>query len=414
MSTLSDPRPASIQDSTAEDKPSLSKGRRRRGYVIAGAAFVVLIGAATGLVTSGIGSSRRSGALTVDSADPTSLQAVSRQDLSSQTQVSATLGYGRNYTVVNQADSSATTSGSAQPGVSSAIYTMLPAIGKVVSQGKVLYRVNGGPVILLRGTIPAYRSLSEGMTGRDVEELNADLVALGYATTSQLDPSSDYFSSETAYALERLQAHLGVTQNGSLAIGQAVFLPTAARVTSVSATLGGPAQGGTTVLDATSTARQVSIALDASDQAEVAVGDHVTITLPNNLTTPGVISSVGTVATSPPSADNGSAAASSSQSSSTPTITVLVRPTDAAATGSWDQAPVNVTITTGTVRDALVVPVDALLARSNGGYAVEVAGAGGLRHLVAVSLGLFDDADGLVQVTGSDLEAGQQVVVPNL
>jgi hypothetical protein len=32
---------------------------------------------------------------------------------------------------------------------------------------------------------------------------------------------------------------------------------------------------------------------------------------------------------------------------------------------------------------------------------------------VPVSLGLFDDADGLVQVTGPGLVAGQKVVVPS-
>ena len=53
------------------------------------------------------------------------------------------------------------------------------------------------------------------------------------------------------------------------------------------------------------------------------------------------------------------------------------------------------------------------LAQSGGGYAVEVVGAGESKHLVPVSLGLFDDAEGLVQVTGSGLAAGQQVVVPS-
>jgi hypothetical protein len=148
----------------------------------------------------------------------------------------------------------------------------------------------------------------------------------------------------------------------------------------------------------------VSIALDASEQSEVAVGDKVTITLPNNQTTPGVISSVGTVATTP----------TSGSASSSPTITVLVNPTDSAATGTWDQAPVNVTITTGTVTNVLVVPVDALLAQSGGAYAVEVAGADGVHHLVTVALGLFDNAGGLVQVSGSELVVGQRVVLPKL
>ena len=71
-------------------------------------------------------------------------------------------------------------------------------------------------------------------------------------------------------------------------------------------------------------------------------------------------------------------------------------------------------ITTDSVPDALVVPVTALLAQSGGGYAVEIASAGTKNnHLIPVSLGLFDDADGLVQVTGSGLTAGQQVVAPS-
>jgi hypothetical protein len=204
--------------------------------------------------------------------------------------------------------------------------------------------------------------------------------------------------------VEKLHAALGLTEYGTLSLGQAVFAPTAVRVTSVSATLGVPAQPGQAVLSATSTSRQVTIAMDASEQSEVAVADKVTITLPNNQTTLGVISSVGNVATAP----------RLGSSDSSPTITVLVDPTDPAATGTWDQAPVNVTITTGTVTDVLVVPVDALLAQPGGGYAVELAGVNGVRHLVPVTLGLFDDADGLVQVRGSGLTPGQRVVVPQL
>ena len=89
-----------------------------------------------------------------------------------------------------------------------------------------------------------------------------------------------------------------------------------------------------------------------------------------------------------------------------------VTPSLPAATGKWDQAPVQVGITTARVRDALTVPVTALLAQSGGGYAVEVVGAGARNHLVPVSLGMFDDADGLVQVTSPSLAAGQEVVVP--
>ena len=66
------------------------------------------------------------------------------------------------------------------------------------------------------------------------------------------------------------------------------------------------------------------------------------------------------------------------------------------------------------MNNALVVPVDALLALANGGYALEEIGSKGVHRLIAVTLGLFDDAAGLVQVNGSGLAAGQRVVVPNL
>ena len=104
---------------------------------------------------------------------------------------------------------------------------------------------------------------------------------------------------------------LGLTENGSLTLGQAVFEPTATRVTTVSAQLGGSAQTGQMVMQATSTTRQVQMALDASQQTDVAVGDKVTITLPNNHTTPGVVSSVGAVATCPSSSGSGGSGSSS-------------------------------------------------------------------------------------------------------
>jgi len=284
----------------------------------------------------------------------------------------------------------------------------------------VLYRVSGTPVVLLYGPTPAYRTLSAGETGADVAKLNADLVALGYATRAQLSPTSASFGSASITALVKLQAALGVTQTGTLTFGQAVFEPTALRVTALPAELGGGAQPGQIAMQATSTARQVQLALDASQQTDLAVGDRVTITLPNNHTTPGVVSSVATVATCPSSSASGGSGSSSaapgtdacSSGSATPTITVDVTPSRPAATGKWDQAPVQIGITTATVRNALVVPVAALLAQSGGGYTVEVVGAGLAHRLVPVALGLFDDADGLVQVTGTGLAVGKEVVVP--
>jgi hypothetical protein len=192
-----------------------------------------------------------------------------------------------------------------------------------------------------------------------------------------------------------------VKETGTLALGEAVFLPGPLRITKVLATLGAQAPPGSPIAQASSTKRQVVINLNASVQSGVKAGDRVTITLPDGATTPGVVSSVGTVASSP----------SSHGEESSPTIEVDITPTRPGATGGLDQAPVQVSIATASVSGALVVPVDALLALAGGGYAVEVV-EGRVHHLVGVSVGLFDDAEGLVQVSGAELRADQRVVVP--
>jgi hypothetical protein len=324
-----------------------------------------------------------------DNLAGTSLQSVTRQDISSQTQAGGTLGYAGDYAIVNQAEG---------------VLTSLPQAGQVVSQGQSLYQVDGASVVLLYGPTPSYRTLAAGaaasdVTGPDVRELNADLVALGYVSGSDLSPASNQFSSWTEYGVERLQAAIGVEQTGTLALGQVVFLPTAARITAVHGTLGSQAPPGQALLTASSTTRQVTVNLDADEQSDLAVGDQVGISLPNGRSTPGRVSSIGSVA-----------AAGSGGGS--PTVPVLITPTDPSATGSLDQAPVNVTITEQTVKDALVVPVAALLARTDGTYQVETVDGRGRHHLVPVGLGLFDDADGLVQVTDTRLQPGDRVVVP--
>jgi multidrug efflux pump subunit AcrA (membrane-fusion protein) len=259
-----------------------------------------------------------------------------------------------------------------------------------------------------------------------VTELNTGLVKLGYATASALGPRSgwDYFSGETAYALGLLQARLRLTQTGTLPLGQAVFLPGAIQVTGLGtgAVPGGSATAGATVLTGSSLTPVVTMDLDASMQTEVAVGNKVSVTLPDGSVTTGVISSVSTATSSSSSSSSSSSANGSNSGSSGPgsgssgssaaTITVVVSLTDPKAAGSLTQVPVQVTITTGSVSNVLIVPVDALLAQPGGGYAVEVTGPGG-HHLVKVTPGLFDDAAGTVQVTGN-LTLGQRVVVPGI
>ncbi len=280
-------------------------------------------------------------------------------------------------------------------------FTKLPSVGQVIRRGESLYEIGGQPVLLLYGSVQPTRAFTLGMSpGHDVAELNANLQVLGYGQGL----AGDEFTAATAAAIRAMQYAHGASATGELLLGSVVFHPGPVRVTSVTPTVGATVMPGP-VLAITSTARQVKVALDASEQGSVKVGDQVTITLPDNQTTPGKITYVSSVATTPSSSGHGG------EEESAPTVEVDATPTDPAATGHLDQAPVNVEITTESVEGVMAVPVDALLALAGGGYAVEVA-EGRVHRLVAVTVGLFDDAEGVVQVSGQRLSAGQRVVVP--
>jgi uncharacterized membrane protein YgcG len=418
-------------------------GRRRRWVAAVVVVVVVAAGIAAAAAAGAFGRSKGTGTGAASSGYRTSTAVVTRRSLTSQTQVDATLGDAGTWTVVVPSGSSSGSSGSSSSsssgsGSSSGTFTWLPTVGHTVRQGQVIYKVSGSPVVLLYGNVPAYRDLSEGLTGPDVRELNTGLVKLGYATRAALGPRSgwDYYSAATAYAVELLQSKLGLTVTGTLSLGQAAFLPGPALITALGSTvaLGGPATPGSEVLTASSTTPVVTIDLDAAQQSEVKDGDQVSITLPDGSVTPGVISQISRVASSSSSSSSGSGSdsgASGSGSSgsgssgsgssgsggsgtgTSATVTVLVSLTHPKAAGKLNQAPVTVLITTGRASNVLTVPVDALLAQPHGGYAVEVV-SGGRHHLVKVTPGMFDDAAGLVQVSGSGLSAGQRVVVPGI
>ena len=386
-------RPA---DSQAGLTPRSGRGRR----AAAGAAAVMVAVGGAAVWRAGVfgqeGSPATATATATAGTAPPATQAVTRQDLSATTPLTATLGYAGSYTVT---------------GRGSGTLTWLPSAGQVISQGQALYRVdNGSPVVLLSGSVPDWRPMSTGDTGADVSQLNHDLVRLGYADSADIGALGwDYYSWETSFGVQRMEEHLGVASPpGSLTLGSVVFEPGALRVSQVTGSLGG--QAGGPVLDGTSTRHVVTISLDASQQAEVTAGDKVTVTLPDGMTTPGTVSWVGRVATASSGGSGGNSVNGGSDAAATIPVTVTL--THTAVAGSLDQAPVTVNITTGSVQNALAVPVGALLAQASGGYAVEVAGADNTRHLVPVQVGpVFDDADGLVQVAGA-LTPGQLVVVP--
>jgi hypothetical protein len=380
--------PSAGSPAPGTDRGGPSRWRRQAAGVIV---VLVVVGLVVAIIDPFGGSANRG---VNQGAYPTSTATVAQGTVSAGADAPGTLGYaaqpnGSPYSLVNRA---------------SGVYTSLPAPLQVIRQGQPLYDVRYRPVVLLYGSAPAGRSLGQGDRGPDVRQLNADLVGLGYAKRSQLDPSSDLFTAATGAAVSRLQARLGLPQTGGLPFGEVVFLPGPIRITRVTATLGTNAAPGTVIAQATSTVPQVQVNLDAAGQSTIKVGAKALITLPDNQITTGVVSRIGAVSGNP----NGA----SSSGSSGATIPVFIRLSDPRLAAGLDQAPVQTKITSQTVGNALSVPVTALLAQTGGRYAVETIDAHGIHHVVPVTLGMFDNVDGRVQIVSGHLYPGERIVVP--
>jgi hypothetical protein len=354
---------------------------KRKAWVLAGAAVLVAVAVIGGAVVLSGGEQ----ATATAQAPSASTATVQKGKLSAAVSQDGILTYrarpdGSPFSAINHARGT---------------YTQLPEVGDKVECGGVLYRVDDRPVLLLCGTVPAYRALHLGDAGQDARQLNRNLHVRG---------AGDAFTTETEEALEALQRRRGVDVNGSLALGDAVFLPEPVRIAKVTGQLGGSAQPGAQALNATSDALHVQVNLDPSEQGQVKRGDRAQITLPGNTTVRGKVVGFGRTAQAPTGQDSNAADAT------IPTSISLDEPGKARG---LDKAPVQVQITTKGVDAALSVPVTALVGKSGGGFAVEVVRAGERRELVAVKVGLFDTAHGRVQVEG-DLRAGDRVVVPSL
>jgi peptidoglycan hydrolase-like protein with peptidoglycan-binding domain len=354
---------------------------RRRRLALAGVAVVAVGTAGTAIALTGGSDDQPPAGPSPATAD------IVRTDLTDQTQVDGTLGYSGSYTVMAGGHGR---------------LTWLPDEGATIRRGKRVYGMDGHSVPLFYGATPLWRPLSSGMSGTDVRELERNLTALGYGDDVTVDKD---FTAATAAAVRSWQDDLGVTETGTVAPGDVVMQPGAIRVTKVSGTLGAPAGGR--VLTATGASRQITVQLPVTQQELAKPGAKVSVDLPGGRSGTGHISSVGTVASAGEDGSDGQS--QTGQDTQTAAIPVYVTLDHASAAGRLDGAPVTVGFTSGTHKGVLAVPVQALLAASDGTYTVEVVSGTGRRQ-VPVSLGIF--ADGKVEVAGTGLAAGMKVEVP--
>src|SRR5215472_7265523 len=371
--------------------PPAGRPRRRRTLVVS-VLVVVLAGSGAGAYALLAAQSADSGGTPAAKAVTTAL--VTRTTLVDTEQDDGSLGYDDQQML--------------RCGVRG-VLTGLPAEGATVTRGHTLYRVGNEPVTLFYGRLPLYRPQAAGVSdGPYVTQLERNLDALGYGAGLTVD---DRFSAETTDAVKAWQADRGLDQTGTVDAQQIVFAGHAGRIGRHQAAVGDQINAGMPVAAISSTHRVATVDL-AADVADIArVNDKVDIELPDGATVKGTITEVGKVATAASSGAGGSSGSGSGSSSSEATITVTIGVDDPRATRELDQAPVKVDFVKERKRGVLAVPVTALLALAEGGYAVEVSGARtGTSDLVKVTTGLF--AGGLVEVSGAGLRAGQRVVVP--
>ncbi|HYN97780.1 MAG TPA: peptidoglycan-binding domain-containing protein [Pilimelia sp.] len=351
--------------------------RRRTGTVVAAAAAVVLAGAAAAAAV-GYGGGVEG---TADAAVlPPATEKVTRQTLIDAQAESGELGYGEPTTV---------------SGKLTGTITALAATGATVNRGGTLYRVDNERVVLLYGSLPAYRTLSPGVEGADVKQFEREIAALGYDGFT----ADDEYTAATADAVREWQEDLGLPETGRVEQGRVVYAPSQVRIDAHSAAVGDAAQPGKGVLTYTRTARVVTVSLGVDDQRLARKGAGVQVTTPTGARVPGRITATETVVESAQDPD----------AEPETKIEVTVSVTDPKALAGFDAASVDVDFTASQRPNVLTVPVAALLALAEGGYGVEIVEGAGSR-VVAVETGLF--ASGRVEVSGEGIAEGVTVGMP--
>jgi membrane fusion protein, multidrug efflux system len=420
---------------------------RRLRWLAAGALAVGGV-AVLAVVLLGSGSGAHHGSDTgVPAGDTTA--SITRRTLSESSTVDGTLGYGSTLELYDRL---------------AGTFTWLPSVGAVIGRGGTLWRIDDLPVVLMYGSVPAYRTLKQGVSdGPDVTELNRNLIDLGFDPYSTIT-DEESFGEATAAAVKRWQKADGLAETGEVELGRVVFAAGARLVSDVKVALGQDPPGATppkgspgkgkppkeqaakeapakvepakkpakepaktdsakespggesgasaaeVVLTTTSTRQIVQLKVKPEQQRLARLDETVTVLLPGGGEAAGRVSDVGTIASeSKGSAGEEKGTPSGESGESTIPVTVTLDH----HVPHLDEAPVSVELVKSVRRNVLTVPATALIATAGGGYAVETLAPSpkdeqDRRVMVPVMPGMF--ADGYVQVEGAGVREGLTVI----
>ncbi|MFC8074985.1 peptidoglycan-binding protein [Streptomyces sp. NPDC057307] len=403
-------------DDSADVPPDATTGHdgpRRRTL----RASLITLAALTVVAAGGVGATGVLGGDGGESAEaapsrPAKSATVEKTTLTRSETVDGALGYGEATTVQAPATGGGSgTQGStgggpdansgSGTGTGSGTLTWLPDVGDEIERGEPVYSADERESVLLYGSTPLYRTLDVGSEGKDVLMLERNLAALGH-TGFTVD---EEYTGTTADAVRAWQEDLGREETGTVTPDDAVVAPGARRVAEVGATRGGALTGD--VLTWTGTGRVVTVDLEVRFEDLVKDGTAATVALPDGTVVAAKVTDIGAAATAAPS-DNGNGNGSDA-SAEDATLPVELTVKDQKKLGRYQAAPVDVKLSAESRANVLAVPVNALIARQGGGYAVQALTDDGVENR-PVELGLF--ADGLVEVSGKGITEGLRVGVP--
>ena len=286
------------------------------------------------------------------------------------------------------------------------VLTALPPTGTVITPGGTLYRIDDRPVILLRGSHPAWRTFELGMSaGEDVRQLEQNLAAFG-VFSGDIDTT---FTNATATAISLWQKSLGVERTGRLDRTAIMFSDHDLRAASSSTVaLGAIVAPGTLLYRVSATDRIIDLDLRLADQQLAVPGVEVTIVLPDSRTTTGSVNFVG----EPVEREKSSEPQESTGAPAAFVVPVTVALADQAAVADFSRASVTVQFSSPLANDVLTVPVEALVATGASSFAVETPGerSGDPIRTLPVNVGAV--TSGSAQISGDGVHEGLAVVVP--
>jgi len=344
------------------------------GLVVAGVALVPLVATAANTEPDSDPSMQ-------ESSSETETVTVVRGDLTETSEANGVVGFGR-ATVL--------------PIEATGLVTQTPESGDFVAVGQELLRVADQPVVLASGSQPLYRELRRvrggerdeagdrvgPQTGLDVEQLQAFLVNAGFDAKGRLEIDGE-FGLSTERAVEDWQRSVGHPATGRVDRSQLVFVDGPVRIETA------PFVGESFVsITVTADTPVVSFSVTSKQRTFFEVGAPVGLESAS-------VSATGFVTEAK--------RAVSDDGSTRYDVTVEL---DAGA-DLGDAETANVTSSRTIAAGVLTVPVRALIALAEGGWAVQVDGPSGAT-LTAVELG--DVVNGIAEISGVD--EGTELVVP--